>query len=132
MKRFILRYGLFAVLLLVAAGTLFILDRIEVRTKTSVSLFLLPDGDCMAYVARADAFAPAAGDTLAVDQTLSGPLTAVVRTVRHEPAYVVLRLRPLAGTPSRAPRFAGNSFSSGYVYTGRVRLRTLVFRQLGV
>ena len=52
MQRFIIRYGVFTILLLMLVGIYLIASRYHIRSKQPVTLVVQGDGLCKAYTAR--------------------------------------------------------------------------------
>ena len=130
MKRYLLRYGVFAILFLLFSGTLYIMNRLQLRTKQPVSIVCL-DGECRAYVA-ASSWLPHSADTLRVVQTPHGELCFTIDSVTREPSSTVLHLRPAEGMPSLQARLRGDTFFSGFVFVGQERLCDVVMAKMGM
>lgn len=133
MKHFLLRYGVFTLLIVMLAGIAFTAGRIRLRTRQPVTLFLHGTRahtlHCTAYTAHGTLPAVRCGDTLTVSQTLAGELRFTVDSVYAEPAWQVLRLRPLeAGTLLR--RMQGNTCTTGYVCNGSETMGRLLLRKV--
>lgn len=131
MKRYLLRFGIPTILVVMFAGILYILNSFELRTKTTATLVLSDEGKVKVYVGRTEGGGLQAGDTIRLDQTLAGSLAFRVDSVREEPAASVLYAH-LSGDGARAlqARLGGNTLSAGYVYTRSVRLRSLFFKRM--
>lgn len=130
-NKILLRYGVPAILLLMAAGVAVMLESIEIRTKSPVTLVVRGNDACTAYIAAPPQdFAFGCGDTLTVEQTPGGTVRFVVNGLRQEPAATVAEL----GTADRRipliQTFGGNTCTTGYIFTGKVKLRQLVVRQI--
>lgn len=132
MKKVLLRYGVFAILLLMSAGILFIMNEFEIRQKASVQLFVTGERDCVAYVARVPNLGFVSGDTVQIDQTLGGRLAFVVDSVVAEPASLVLRLRAAGEDAPLWQQLGGNSYTQGYVFTGNMKLSKLIVRKISM
>ena len=130
MKRFLLRYGVFAILFLLFCGTLFIMNRLQLRTKQPVSIVCL-DGECRAYVATSS-WLPHPADTLRVVQTPHGELVFTIDSITREPSSTVLHLRHATGMSSLQARLQGDTFFSGFVFVGHERLRDVVMAKMGM
>lgn len=130
MKHFLLRYGVFAILFLLFCGTLYIMNRLQLRTKLPVSIVCL-NGECRAYV-TASSWLPHPADTLRVVQTPHGELCFTIDSVTREPSSTVLHLRPASGMPSLQARLQGDTFFSGFVFVGHERLRDVVMAKMGM
>ena len=130
MKKAILKYGVFVILLVMSLGLLIILNQFEIRSKTSVYLIVSENQGCMAYVAYDKKFDPNIGDTIKIDQTLGDEVAFIVKAVKKEPSNLVLQLYPIDKEMNVIRKFGGNTFSPGYIYTGRIKLRDLVFKQI--
>ncbi len=131
MHKYLIRYGVFAILLLMAAGVAVMLECLEIRTKSSVSLFLGADGaSCAAYVSPSPHFAIAKGDTLTVEQAPGGTVNLVVEHIRREPAGTAMTLKNANGNRPLHETFGGNTYATGYLFTGKVKLRQLVAEKI--
>lgn len=132
MKKTILKYGVFAILILMSFGLLVILNSFEIRTKTSAILIVETNDTCTAYITYAPHFNPEIGDTIEINQTLGGNLRFVVKSVSKEPENLVLTIYPADQRINLYQSFNGNSLSSGYIFTGKIKLRELVLMQLEI
>ena len=132
MKKTILKYGVFAILILMSFGLLVILKSFEIRTKTSAILIAEANDTCTAYVTYAPHFNPEIGDTIEISQTLGGNLRFVVENISKEPTNLVLTLHPADKRINLYQSFGGNSLSNGYIFTGKIKLRELVLMQLTI
>lgn len=132
MKKTILKYGVFAILILMSFGLLVILNSFEIRTKTSAILIAGANDTCTAYITYAPHFNPEISDTIEINQTLGGNLCFVVRSVSKEPENLVLTIYPADQRINLYQSFNGNSLSSGYIFTGKIKLRELVLMQLEI
>lgn len=130
MKRSILRYGVFVILLVMSLGLLLILDRFEIRLKASVNLIVTDERTCIAYVANNKEFNPCIEDSIAIRQTIGGDVFFIVKGVKKEPSYVVLQLCPIDEQQSILQKFGKNTFSQGYIFTGKTKLRELVLEKI--
>lgn len=123
-----LRFGTFVVLLLLLGGTCLILNRFTIRTKASLEV-VQTEGGLVAYLPKGGTGAPSVADTLSVTTATGGRLRLVVAAVREEPDAWVLRMSDGRGGARFDSVAQGNSRLTGYFYTGRVRLISLVFRK---
>lgn len=131
MRHVILKYGVFAILAIMSAGLLVILNRFEIRTKASVTLFRDSDKSCIAYMNNSENAKINIGDTITITQTIANEeLRLVVTSIKKEPANLVLELYDTDHKKSIVQKFRGNTFSSGFVFTGKIRLMDLVIKQL--
>lgn len=130
MKKFIVHYGVFTILLIMAVGMVWIARNYSVRSKQAVTLFV-DGGVCRAYVAGSVAVAPRGGDTIKVSQTQFGDFAFTVDSVRREPASMVLFLQPVDSS-----RFVvalnGNTYASGFVFNGSETIGRLLEKKLRV
>lgn len=122
MKRFILRYGVFTILILTAVILLAASRSFETRTKLPVHLFMTGPGECTAYVPYGDHVLPLRGDTVVVEQTAGGNVPFVVTDTGREPTSTVLRLRAVGNGKKKDTPFDGNTYSGGFVVAGRTTL----------
>lgn len=127
MLRFALRFGIPAALATLFIGLLVMLNRFEIRSKAAVTLVFSPE-EVRGYVAP-QTLEVGLGDTLCVSQTLCGDIMFVVKAVGSEPAAIVMHLTPVEGEEVLHQRLAGNTLTTGYVFTERVNLRELVFKR---
>lgn len=131
MRRIILKYGVFAILIIMSAGLLVILNRFEIRTKASVTLFLDSRKSCIAYMSNNESATISIGDTLAITQTTAdGELRLIVKSITKEPNNMVLELDSTNKEKSIKQELKGNTCSSGFVFTGKIKLMELVLKQL--
>ena len=130
MKQFLLRYGVFAILLVMAAGLFLILGALSIRQKAPVQIFVTGAATARAYLTPAPSMpGPAPGDTLRVVQTAGGDMAFTVDSLRAEGSDIALSLRAtVPGDLSR--RLGGNTYTQGYVYTGRTPLLRLVLEKV--
>lgn len=132
MNKLLLRYGVPAILLTMAAGVAVMLESIEIRTKSSVTLFVRGRTACTAYIAAPQQdFAVRRGDTLTVEQTPGGNVRFIVHAVRREPAATVVELETADDRWPLIQTLGGNTCAAGYIFTGKVKLRQLVIRHIG-
>lgn len=111
-------------------GLLLILDRFEIRLKASVNLIVTDERTCIAYVANNKEFNPCVEDSIAIRQTIGGDVFFIVKGVKKEPSYVVLQLCPIDEQQSILQEFGKNTFSQGYIFTGKTKLRELVLEKI--
>ncbi len=131
MKNLLLRYGVFAILVLMLVGILFILNRFDMRTKQAVNL-VVGEGPCRVYTTPTAAFRPQPGDTLRVGQTAHGDLPPlVVDSVRREPSSLVLYVYCPEGFARLQSTLGGDTYATGYIFVGREKLRDKVLRRAG-
>lgn len=127
MKKYMLRFGIPTILAVMFAGTLYILNSFELRTKAMATLVLSDGGGMKVYVSRGESTGLQAGDTVAIDRTVAGSLSVVIDSVREEPVNTVLYVRPSGGGGNG---LEGNSLSAGYIYARTVKLRDLFFKRI--
>ena len=131
MKNLLLRYGVFAILVLMLVGILFILNRFDMRTKQAVNL-VVGAGPCRVYTTPTAVFRPQPGDTLRVGQTAHGDLPPlVVDSVRREPSSLVLYVYCPEGFDRLRSTLGGDTYATGYIFVGREKLRDKVLRRAG-
>ena len=130
MKQIILRYGVFVILIAMAIGLLIILDRFEIRSKASVNLIVTDERTCIAYVANNKEFNPCIGDSIVIQQTIGGDVFFLVKEIRKEPTNVVLQLYPIDRKQNILQKFGENTFSPGYIFLGKTKLRNLILKQI--
>lgn len=127
MKKYMLRFGIPTILAVMFAGTLYILNSFELRTKAMATLVLSDGGGMKVYVSRGESTGLQAGDTVGIDRTVAGSLSVVIDSVREEPVNTVLYVRPSGGGGNG---LEGNSLSAGYIYAHTVKLRDLFFKRI--
>lgn len=128
MKRFLIRYGVFSILAIMFTGIAVIACHYEVRTKYPATLFVMPSGNCRAYVACPAAHLTPLGDTLTIHQTAFGNFTLVIDSLRQEPATTRLFLHPVH-PDGFIQSMNGNTFATGYVFVGKERIGDLIRRK---
>lgn len=72
----------------------------------------------------------AKGDTLTVEQTPGGTVNLVVEHIRREPAGTAMTLKNANGNRPLHETFGGNTYATGYLFTGKVKLRQLVAEKI--
>ena len=132
MNKTILKYGVFVILLVMSFGLLIIVNRFEIYSKTSVNIIALEEEMCITYVAYNNGFNPNIGDTIEITQTLGGDIHFFVKAIHKEPSNLVLKLYPIDENMKIRQKFGGNTFSTGYIFTGRIKLRELIIKQFKV
>ncbi|MBO5181392.1 MAG: hypothetical protein J6B92_05840 [Paraprevotella sp.] len=128
MRRFLIRYGVFSILAVMVAGLALIAARYKVRVKEPVTFFATSEGGKV-YTAYASAFSFEAGDTLTVCQTAYGDLRLVVDSILQEPAAFVFCVRPV-NAEDFARRMAGNTYATGFLFTGKERMLDLMRKKV--
>jgi hypothetical protein len=129
MKRFLIRYGVFTLLIIMVAGIVGIAAHYEIRSKQPLTLVVVGDS-CRGYVDRG-AFAPHCGDTIEVCQTPYGTLPFTLDTLLLEPDHAVLLLEPLSAADFRQ-RTAHNTCMSGFVFVGHENMLRMIRRKIGL
>lgn len=128
MKKFVLRYGVFAVLAIMLTGIAWMAESYTIRVKQSVTLFVT-GACCKAYVSGTDGFTCHPGDTFTIHQTPFGDLAFIIDSVCQEPSSAVFSLHP-----QDSIRFSqamnGNSYASGFIFTGREKMGELILNKL--
>ena len=127
MRRFLIRYGVFSILAVMVAGLALIAARYKVRVKEPVTFFATSGGGKV-YTAYASAFFEA-GDTLTMCQTAYGDLRLVVDSILREPAAFVFCVRPV-NAEELARRMAGNTYATGFLFTGKERILDLMRKKV--
>lgn len=121
MKTPLIRYGVFAILLLMGTGLLLMLQSLSVRQKVTVQLFVTGPHTAVAY---APAFPAKQGEDIVLSQTSGGDLPFRVDSICHEPN--LQRMHLSTRIPNLQQALGGNTFSTGYVFQGKVSLLSLV------
>lgn len=129
MKQFILHYGVFAILLIMAVGLFLILNTFSIRQKTSVQIFITSTTTARAYIPPTPSMPiPISGDILHIVQTSGGDITFTVDTIRIEHNNIVLSLRTTS--PINLTQQLGcNTYTQGYIYTKHIPLLQLIFKK---
>lgn len=130
MKQAIIRYGVFVILTVMTLGLLLILDRFDIQSKASVNLIVINQRTCNAYIANNQEFNLSIGDSVLIKQTIGGDLMFEVEKINQEPSNVVLQLCPLDEKIDILQMFGNNTFTSGYIFTGKMKLRKLILKQI--
>ena len=130
MKKNILRYLIFVILIIMSLGLLVILDGFEIRSKTSINLFVLNDSTCKSYMAYSTDYYPQKGDTIEICQTIGGDISFVIKDKRHEPANLVFLLESTDKNINMPDKLSKNSFTSGFIFTDKIKLRELILKKL--
>lgn len=129
MKKAILRYGVFLILIIMAIGLVFILRALSIRQKTSVQIFVIAAQSAKAYIVPpVPAFRQ--GSPLEIVQTAGGDIAFKVDSVYAESGGSVLLLTPTDTTIPMQERLGGSSHAQGYIYTGRTPLLKLVMEKV--
>ncbi len=129
MNRFVLRYGVFFILALMAGGICWILSGFSLRTKIPVSLYVENEIHCKLYVPREMDARWTTGDSVNVIQTLGGNLSFVVVDTLREPAHDVLIVRAVDASGSVSCALGGNTISDGFIYSGQRKFASLLFKR---
>ena len=106
MQRFIIRYGVFTILLLMLVGIYLIASRYHIRSKQPVTLVVQADGLCKAYTASGTNSLLTMGDTLVVSQ-----------------------LQPVNPAQFMA-NTQGNTLLNGYVFDGEESMLRLIWQRV--
>lgn len=122
MKRFILRYGVFTILILTALILLAVSRSFETRAKIPVHLFQTENGEYRVYVPYGENPVPVCGDTITVEQTTGGNVPFVITGTRREPSSTVLLLRLADAKAGKSASLGGDTYSGGFVVAGRTNL----------
>lgn len=130
MKQAIIRYGVFVILTVMTLGLLLILDRFDIQSKASVNLIVINQRTCIAYIANNQEFNLSIGDSVLIKQTIGGDLMFEVEKINQEPSNVVLQLCPLDENKDILQIFGQNTFTPGYIFTGKMKLLNLILKQI--
>lgn len=129
MNKTILKYGVFVILFVMSLGLLIIINHFEVYSKAPVNLIVPEEGICMAYITYNNDIDLNIGDTIEITQTLGGNICFIVQSVNKEPSNLRVNLYPVDEKMKIQEKLGGNTFSSGYIFTGKSKLRQLITRQ---
>ena len=129
MQRFIIRYGVFTILLLMLVGIYLIASRYHIRSKQPVTLVVQGDGLCKAYTAPGANSLLAMGDTLVVSQIPCGDWPFVLKSKVREPQSEVLMLQPVNPAQFMA-NTQGNTLLNGYVFDGEESMLRLIWQKV--
>ncbi|MEG1580105.1 MAG: hypothetical protein RR386_02450 [Bacteroidaceae bacterium] len=127
MNKWIINYGISIVMLLLMAGAAVLMETMELRTKVVVEILCVENGTYLAYIDRSTAPTFVKGDRLTTETQENQPLHFLVKQVQQEPSFVRLRLMPCNVTAVKQT-MNGNSKQTSYYYTGRTKLRKLIFK----
>lgn len=116
--------------IIMTLGLLVILDGFEIRSKTSINLFVLNDSTCKSYMAYSTDYYPQKGDTIEICQTIGGDISFVIKDKRHEPANLVFLLESTDKNINMPDKLSKNSFTSGFIFTDKIKLRELILKKL--
>lgn len=129
MKKAVLRYGMFAILIVMVVGVFYMLDVLSLRQKVTLQVFVTDTSSAKAYTTlQATSFKKNA--TLHVVQTAGGEMDFNVDTMYFESGNVVLLLTSTDSNTSVQERLQGNSYTQGYVFIGTKSLLRLVVEKL--
>ena len=129
MQRFIIRYGVFTILLLMLVGIYLIASRYHIRSKQPVTLVVQADGLCKAYTALGTNSLLTMGDTLVVSQMPCGDWPFVLKSKVREPQSEVLMLQPV--NPAQfMVNTQGNTLLNGYVFDGEESMLRLIWQKV--
>jgi hypothetical protein len=129
MNRTILKYGVFVILFVMSLGLLIILNRFEVYSKAPVNLIVQEGEICIVYITYNNDLNLNIGDTIEITQTLGGNIYFILQSINKEPYNLRIGLYPVDKKMKIQEKLGGNTFSSGYIFTGRLKLRELIIRQ---
>ena len=125
MQRFIIRYGVFTILLLMLVGIYLIASRYHIRSKQPVTLVGQADGLCKAGANSLLTM----GDTLVVSQMPCGDWPFVLKSKVREPQSEVLMLQPVNPAQFMA-NTQGNTLLNGYVFDGEESMLRLIWQKV--
>jgi len=129
MKKAILRYGVILILVIMSAGLVIILNSLSIRQKTAVQLFVTGTQGAKAYTLPTDPSFKK-GDTIEITQTTGGNIYFMVDSTYSEGNGQVFLLTQARKSVPLRQRLKGNSYTQGYVLTGRVPLLRLVLKKM--
>lgn len=130
MHKIILRYGVFVLLLLMVTGILFFLERFEIREKSTVQIFVVSEHLCRCYTELDGTSHFQKGDTLEIEQTITGNQKFILDSTSTEPRHRVWMLRSLNPETDMKVLLRGNSYTQGFIFKKKTKLRKLVLRKL--
>lgn len=129
MQRFIIRYGVFTILLLMLVGIYFFASHCSIRSKLPVTLVVKDNDCCKAYVSPTKKLCYTIGDTIVINQTPCGDLSFVIVAKVNEPLSEVLLLQPIDKVNFHV-NTQGNTLLSGYLFNGEDRLLQLILHKV--
>ena len=129
MQRFIIRYGVFTILLLMLVGIYLIASRYHIRSKQPVTLVVQADGLCKAYTAPGANTLLTMGDTLVISQMPCGDWPFMLKSKLREPQSEVLMLQPVNPAQFLA-NTQGNTLLNGYVFDGEESMLRLIWQKV--
>lgn len=130
MHKIILRYGVFVLLFIMVTGIVFFLERFEIREKSTVQIFVVSEHLCRCYTELEGTSHFQEGDTLEIEQTITGNQKFVLDSTSIEPQYRVWLLRSPNPETNMKELFQGNSYTQGFIFKKKIKLRKLVLRKL--
>ena len=131
MKNLLLRYGVFAILVLMLVGILFILNRFDMRTKQAVNL-VVGRGRAACTPPRPQPFvrSPAIRSASDRQRTATCPRWLSTPSVASRRPLCFMCIVP-KGSPGLQSTLGGDTYATGYIFVGREKLRDKVLRRAG-
>lgn len=124
LKKIFLRYGVFAILILMTIGLYFLLQTLSIRQKEQVQLFVTGPHTAVAYLPEGALYRD---NTFAFSQGATSELRFRIDSIHHEPSQQCVYL---TSSDSLLRQFGGNTFVSGYRYQGKKSLWKLVIEKM--
>lgn len=128
MKRFLIRYGVFSILIIMVTGVTLIAARYKVRVKEPATLFAT-GGNAKIYTAYASTLPLGVDDTLTICQTAYGDLKFVVDSIFLESASFVFCVHPV-NAEEFTLRMGDNTYATGFLFTGKERMLDLIRKKV--
>ncbi len=128
MKRFLIRYGVFSILVIMVTGLLLIAACYKVRVKEPATLFATSE-DVKIYTAYTSILPFGVEDTLEICQTAYGDLPFVVDSIFLESASFVFCVHPI-NAKEFALRMGNNTHATGFLFTGKERMLDLLRKKV--
>ncbi len=128
MKRFVMRYGVFAIISCMLVAIVYVACNFEIREKVRVSL-CETGSSYSAYVPLPTLYAPQIGTSVTIVQTLHGNLHFVLHDIHRESSHLVLIMKPISSSRVTS-MLNGDTYAEGYVYTGKKRLIDVILEKI--
>lgn len=124
LKKVFLRYGVFAILILMTLSLCLLLQTLSVRQKEQVQLFVTGPHTAVAYLPEGTLH----GDkTFTFSQGAMSEFRFRIDSIHHEPSQQCVYL---TSSGSLLRQFGGNTFVPGYRYQGKKSLWKLVIEKM--
>ena len=127
--RFLLHYGISAVLMIMLVAIIYMLHVIHINNKIAIELQKEETGVCKAYIPHSAYKSYSVGDTLQVHTYEGDAFRFRVINVKSESSCQVCSLASIAESRQTTFLFQGDSKIMVYIITGRNKLWNLIFNK---